>query len=145
MALWNVLEDDFFMPPWARDLQQWRRTSRDQGKELSEWRPTADLKETKDNFVLTLELPGVKKEDINVTLEKGILTVSGTRQDEHKEEGQKFHRVERFFGNFSRSVRVPEGITEADIKPMYENGVLTVRFPSTPKIAAREQKRIAIH
>jgi len=144
LSLINTLfDDDFFRPSSsvAQDLQQWRRNA---GTQVSDWRPTSDLKEGKNGVTLTVELPGVNKDDIHVTLDKGLLTVSGTRQQEKKEEGDKLHHVERFFGSFSRTVRVPDGVTEADIKPSFENGVLTVRFPSKSMVAPPEKKRINI-
>jgi len=145
LFLTNFLDDnELFGRSVAQDLQQWRRENSQQSQ-LSSWRPTSDLKEDKNNYTLSVELPGVKKEDVNITLEKNILTVSGARHSEQKEEGEKFHRVERFFGNFSRSVRVPEGVTEEDIKASMDNGVLHVTFPSKKALPPPpEKKQIAI-
>jgi len=139
----SLFDDDFFgRPTIFQDLQQWRRSNPQ--SQMTSWRPTSDLKEGKDGCTLTVELPGVNKDDINITLEKGLLTVSGTRQSEKKEEGDKFHHVERFFGSFSRSVRVPEGVTEADIRPTFENGVLTIQFPCRASLPTPEKKRITV-
>eukprot|EP01116_Phalansterium_solitarium_P003293 TRINITY_DN1409_c0_g1_i3.p1 TRINITY_DN1409_c0_g1~~TRINITY_DN1409_c0_g1_i3.p1 ORF type:complete len:152 (-),score=55.08 TRINITY_DN1409_c0_g1_i3:164-619(-) len=148
MTLWtDLFDDNFFRPSWQQDIQHIRRhAERSAGatSQLSEWRPTSDLKEGKDGFTLSVELPGVKKEDINVTLDKNILTVSGKREHETRDDTDKFHRVERFFGNFSRSVRVPEGIKEEDIKPTFDNGVLHIKFPSKAQLPKPERKQITI-
>jgi len=146
LSLINTLfDDDFFRPSSsvAQDLQQWRRSNAG-SQQVTDWRPTSDLKEGKNGVMLTVELPGVNKDDIQITLDKGLLTVSGTRQVEKKEEGDKLHHVERFFGSFSRTVRVPEGVTENDIKASFDNGVLTVQFPSKEMIPTPEKKRIDI-
>jgi len=100
-----------------------------------------DIKETENNYKIHAELPGVKKEDIKLDLKNGVLTLSGERREEKKEENEKYHKVERFRGSFTRSFRLPEGVPEKDINAKYENGVLEVCFPK-PK--QPEAKRIPI-
>jgi len=110
------------------------------------WTPTSDLRETNNEFVLTAELPGVKKEDISIELSNGLLTISGERKKEKREgEEGKWHRAERSYGYFRRTLRVPETMKEEDVKATFENGVLEVHFPKArPSIQGQERKRITV-
>lgn len=107
------------------------------------WRPVCDVKENDKDIVVHAELPGVKKEDIQVELHNGFLTISGERNEEKKEQGERYHRVERSYGKFARSVAVPEGVSEEQIKARYENGVLEVTMPK-PQPTKPEPKRITV-
>lgn len=89
------------------------------------------------------ELPGLKKEDISIEFKDNMLTISGEKKDEKTEKTDKYHRVERSWGKFSRSVMVPEGIKDTDITAKFENGVLEVRFPK-PIQNEPERKLITI-
>ena len=92
-----------------------------------------DIKETEGGYELHAELPGVKKEDVHIELHgQGAnkrLVVSGTKAAEEKKEGEKWHRVERSFGNFERAFTVPADTAPEDIKATFENGMLRVAFP----------------
>lgn len=90
------------------------------------------------------ELPGVKKEDIHLELQGGVLTISGEKKQEKKEENEKWHRVERFYGSFQRKMTVPEGVTEENIKAKFNNGVLEVEFPKAVKSLPEKKKFIPI-
>ena len=97
------------------------------------WWPAVDIKETEGGYELHAELPGVKKEDVHIELRgQGAnkrLVVSGTKAAEEKKEGEKWHRVERSFGNFERAFTVPADTAPEDIKATFENGMLRVAFP----------------
>jgi HSP20 family protein len=93
---------------------------------LSGWSPALNLHEDKDSFVITIELPGMKKEDIDVALREGALSISGERKSEEKYEKAEVYRSERFFGRFERTVTLPTAIAPDKIKAQYKNGVLTV-------------------
>ena len=97
------------------------------------WWPAVDIKETEGGYELHAELPGVKKEDVHIELHgQGAnkrLVVSGTKVAEEKKEGEKWHRVERSFGNFERAFTVPADTAPEDIKATFENGMLHVAFP----------------
>ena len=97
------------------------------------WWPAVDIKETEGGYELHAELPGVKKEDVHIELHgQGAnkrLVVSGTKVAEEKKEGEKWHRVERSFGNFERAFTVPADTAPEDIKATFENGMLRVAFP----------------
>lgn len=106
-----------------------------------DWLPRVDLRDTKDNVELTAELPGMKKEDIKVTYENGLLTISGERKREEKEENNNYFCGERRFGNFSRSFRLPEEVQTDKIKANYKDGVLHI---SLPKVEAKKPQEIQI-
>lgn len=102
-----------------------------------------DVRETEKEVVVHAELPGVNKEDITIELKDNILTLSGKKSFEKKEENEKFHRIERSYGSFSRSLAIPEGVTEKDIRAKYDNGVLEIAFPR-PVEKKPEPKKISI-
>src|SRR3989442_15978538 len=96
---------------------------------LSGWTPALDLYEDKDNFVVKAELPGMKKEEIEVSLQDGSLSISGERKAETKTEDAEVYRAERFVGRFQRSVVLPATVAADQVKAAYTNGVLTITLP----------------
>lgn len=96
--------------------------------------PSVDISETETEFEVSVALPGMSKDDINVDLDNGRLSISGERKFEQEEEGKDFHRVESKFGSFNRSFQLPDSIDEESIEAKYENGVLNIT------IAKREEK-----
>lgn len=109
--------------------------------EAGEWSPLADITETDKEYLIKAELPEVRKEDVKITLENGVITIAGERrhEKEHQEENQI--RVESFYGTFSRSFSLPENIDAKGIHAESKDGVLRVRIPKTPVAAS---KKIAI-
>jgi HSP20 family protein len=104
--------------------------SRDSGL-FSGWSPALDVHDDKDNFVVTVELPGMKKEEIDISLHGGVLNISGERKHEKDvEEGATF-RSERYFGKFQRSVTLPAGVDSGKVRASYKDGVLTVNLPKS--------------
>jgi HSP20 family protein len=93
------------------------------------WIPPMDLAETDEEFVLRADLPGLEEDDLKIEVKGSVLTISGEREAEHEDSGRGFHRVERSFGRFSRSLDLPEGIDPAAVKARFDRGVLEVRFP----------------
>jgi HSP20 family protein len=96
-----------------------------------EWSPSVDISETGQEYVIRAALPAVKKEDVTVTIEDGMLTLSGERRQKEEQKDEKFHRVESFYGNFSRSFSLPEGIDATAIRAESKDGVLTIHVPKT--------------
>jgi HSP20 family protein len=111
------------------------------GAVLRRWVPAMDLVESEDHFVMRADLPGMSEQDIEIELEEGTLTVSGERKAEHEEREEGFHRVERSFGSFSRSLTLPKGIDADAVSASFDRGVLEIRIP---KPEARKPRRIAI-
>ena len=105
-----------------------------------------DVQETQDGYVVDIDLPGFKKEEIQMQLENGYLTVNASKglEKEEKNEDGRYVRRERYAGSMSRSFYVGENVTENDIHPKYENGILTFSLPKEEKRAVEEKKYIAI-
>lgn len=93
------------------------------------WIPAMDLVETDDHLVLRGDLPGMTEDDIDIEIKDNVLTVSGERKSDHEEKGEGFHRVERSFGSFSRSLTLPQGIDADQVEANFDKGVLEVRVP----------------
>lgn len=104
------------------------------------WAPRTDMVETSDNYVIRLDLPGMKKEDLHINLQDRQLSVSGERHHEQQNEDSEFVRVERSFGRFYRSFTLPRTVKESDIKANYENGVLTITVPKAEESKPRQIK-----
>jgi len=96
---------------------------------LSGWTPALDLFEDKDNLYVRLELPGMKKEDIDLSLHEGSLSISGERKGEEQLKGAEVYRAERFFGRFQRTVSLPTVVAAEKVKAHYQDGILTVTLP----------------
>jgi len=96
------------------------------------WRPISDVVETDDAIMITAELPGCKDEDVEVLVRGRTLTIRGTRTMEDKTETEHYRRVERSYGDFERSFRLPEGVTENDIHAKVAYGVLQVKVALPP-------------
>ena len=93
------------------------------------WIPAMDLLETEDHLVLRGDLPGLTEDDVDIEIKDNVLTVSGERSAENEEKSEGFHRVERSFGSFSRSLTLPQGVSADKVEANFDNGVLEVRIP----------------
>jgi HSP20 family protein len=98
---------------------------------LADWMPLADITEDEKEYLIKAELPELKKEDVKVTVENGVLTISGERKFEKEEKKKKYHRVERGYGTFVRSFTLPDDADGNKIKAEFKNGVLTVHLPKS--------------
>ncbi|MGB8327298.1 MAG: Hsp20/alpha crystallin family protein [Steroidobacteraceae bacterium] len=96
-----------------------------------EWTPSTDISETDKEYLIRAELPAVKKEDVQVMVDDGMITIRGERKQQKEEKGEKFHRVEAFYGNFTRSFSLPENVNPDAIRCEDKDGVLTVHLPKT--------------
>ena len=105
------------------------------------WSPLVDIHETKDSFLLQVELPGVKQEDIQVSVEGDTLTLKGELKRETEVKEDQYHRIERSYGAFSRTLELPPGVNPDAIKASIAKGVLTV---TVPKPAAAQTKKIEV-
>jgi len=96
-----------------------------------EWSPSADISETDKEYLIRAELPAVKREDVKVTVDRGMIMIEGERKQQKEEKTEKFHRVESVYGNFTRSFSLPEDINVDAIRCEDKDGVLTVHIPKT--------------
>jgi len=98
---------------------------------LSGWTPALDVYEDKDNLIVKAELPGMKREDIDVSLHDGSLSISGERKYQEKHAEAEVYRSERFFGRFQRTVTLPAPVAGDKVKAQYKDGILTITLPKT--------------
>jgi HSP20 family protein len=105
---------------------------------LSVWNPAVDLYEDKDNVIVKAELPGMKKEDIEVSLHAGALSISGERKGEEKFEDAETYRSERFVGRFHRTLTLPSQVDFAKVKAQYKDGILTVTLPKAEEAKPKQ-------
>jgi len=105
-----------------------------------EWAPSLDMSETKDNFVVKAEVPGKDAKHIDISLTGDVLTIRGEKRQEKEEKEEDYHLVERSYGSFSRSVRLPAEVESNKIKASYKNGILAITLPKSEKAKAKEVK-----
>jgi HSP20 family protein len=105
---------------------------------LTGWTPPLDAHEDKNSFIVRMEVPGLKREDIQVSLQDGVLTISGERAEEKVSEGTEVHRQERFYGKFSRAVTLPTAVAADKVKAAYKDGILTITLPKTEEAKPKQ-------
>ena len=98
---------------------------------LGDWAPSMDVSETKEALVVKAEVPGLDPKDIQISLQEQYLTIKGEKTRETTDKEERYHRVERFYGNFARSVRLPVGVDGSRVTASFKNGLLTVTLPKT--------------
>jgi HSP20 family protein len=123
---------------------RWPRLASEQnGGRAVEWSPAADISETDKEYVIRAELPAVKKEDVQVTFDAGVITIKGQRKQRTEDKNEKFHRIESFCGTFERSFSLPENVDVETISCQSKDGVLTVHLPKTV-VKSEQPKRISV-
>ncbi len=116
-----------FLGPWTRPYEK------TEPFKVADWTPAADIQETEKEYLLKLEIPEVKKEDVKVMLQDNELTVTGERKLEKEEKGKKFHRIERAYGTFVRTFTVPTDADETKINAEFKDGLLLLKLPKLDK------------
>src|SRR2546423_15420061 len=109
----------------------------DEGIARGAWMPSVDIYENKDQIVIEAELPGMKREDFDLSFENNVITLRGERRFEKKDESDNYHRVERSYGSFTRSFTLPPTVSGEGIAAEYRNGVLRVTLPKPEEVKAR--------
>lgn len=120
--------DEFFNRALPGLLGRWPRSM--DGEPL-EWTPSADISETDKEYLIRAELPAVRKEDVKVTVDQGMITIEGERKQQKEDRNEKFHRVESVYGSFTRSFALPENVNVDAIRGESRDGVLIVHLPKT--------------
>ena len=107
-----------------------------------EWAPSANISETDKEYLIRAELPAVKKEDVKVTVDDGMITIEGERKQQKEDKNEKLHRIESFYGHFTRSFSLPDSVNESAIRCESKDGVLTVHIPKaeSPKQQPKQIK-----
>jgi HSP20 family protein len=121
-----------------------RLSSEGSGGTQLDWAPSADISETEKEYLIRAALPAVKKEDVKVTVDGGLITIEGERKQQKEEKNEKFHRVESMYGNFTRSFSLPEDINVEGIRCDNKDGVLTVHIPKTAAAEKPKAKQIKV-
>jgi HSP20 family protein len=116
---------------WSRD--PFETNGKQDALAVAAWTPRVDIAEDDKEFLIKAELPEVKKDDVHVSVEDGVLTFSGERKMEKEEKGRKFHRVERQYGSFLRSFALPPGAAGDKVNAEFKDGVLKVHVPKDAK------------
>ncbi len=126
--------------PWeaARQLHsEIDRLFRHDRENVSDWMPAVDIREEEDRYVVQADVPGVKPEDIEITMEDGVLSLSGTREASTREERKGYSRVERVSGKFFRRFTLPDGVDAEEVSARSNNGVLEISIPKQPQAQSR--------
>ena len=130
---WTSLRDDlnslFELPFWSGFGRQ--------GQLFSGWSPALDLYQNNDNIVAVVELPGMRKEDIEISLHEGALTIAGERKSESSN-GEKAERTERYIGKFRRSITLPTRVDANKVSATYRDGILTVTLPKAEEAKPKQ-------
>jgi HSP20 family protein len=123
----NRMFDDFF------------RSDSDESSLLTQaWRPAADITEEDDAYVAKVELPGVSKDDVKITMQDNVLHIRGEKKSEKKGKEDNFHRVERFYGTFQRSFTLPTSVKSDRIEAEYKDGILTITMPKAEEAKPKQ-------
>ena len=129
-SLKELMEGDFF------DRMFSRSPFRIMGEDLES--PAVDLIDKKDRLIAKVELPGINKEDLNVEVEDGLLKIRGERKKEEEVEDKDYYRCERYYGSFSRNVKLPDAVDKNKVKASYKDGILTVDMPKSKEAKSRQ-------
>jgi HSP20 family protein len=107
---------------------------------LADWTPSVDISETDQEYRIKMEIPGVEKEDVDVSINQGVLMIHGERKSEKEEKGEKYHRVERAYGSFARSFTLPEDVDDDGINARFKGGMLHLSLKKSEKAKPRTIK-----
>ena len=144
LTRWDPMQD---IQEFEKRLSSWMgrpALTKDRDNEsmrVMEWAPLVDITEDDKEYVIKADLPEIKKEDVKISVEDGVLAISGERKSEKEEKGKKYHRVERSYGSFERSFSVPADAEEEKVSAQFKDGVLLVHLP---KCENAKPKRLQI-
>jgi HSP20 family protein len=114
------------------------RNSQDEDSVLASWAPAVDISERDDQYLVKVELPGVNKDDVKITLESNMLTIRGEKKEEKDEKKENYHRVERNYGSFQRSFTLPTAVKNDKIDASYKDGVLIIALPKAEEAKPKQ-------
>jgi len=143
LTLWNPRKELEELEKRMASLFSRESVSQDGENEIikvTDWSPSVDVTENEKEYLITADAPGVKREDLKVTVEEGVLMISGERKSEKEEKGKKFHKVERSYGRFARSFTLPEDAEDEKLSAQFKDGVLTVHLPKSAEAKAKSKE-----
>jgi HSP20 family protein len=133
----NRIFESFFENPWSlRPFDAFEAN-------LNDFMPRLDVNETDKEMIVSVELPGMDEKDIQISLEEGVLTISGEKKIEKQEKSHSFHRMERSYGSFTRQVALPVDVDEDAVSATFKNGLLNVTLPKK-QLSLSQGKRITV-
>jgi len=135
--------DDVFDRVLAESMRRWPRVAAE-NRAAQDWAPAADVSETEAEYLIKADLPEVRKEDVSITVQDGVLTLSGERKQEKAADGEKLHRVERVYGSFVRRFALPENADEQGITAESRDCVILIHIPKV-KVVQPQPRQIEIH
>ncbi len=136
-TMWRPFEEmERFMDEFMRGWPAWQRTPTE-GMGMT-WTPNIEMFDKQDNIVVRAELPGMKRDDINISVTGDTLTISGERKTESSVKGEDYYRSELSYGKFSRSITLPTMVEADKINATYENGILEITLPKSEKVKPRK-------
>jgi HSP20 family protein len=136
LTRWNPLAE---VEELREQVDSWLKgRSNDEAGQLMEWAPNVDIAEDEQEYLIKAELPGVKKQDLNVTYENGVLTLTGERKEDREEKTRRYHRLECSYGKFTRSFTLPEDIEPDKIEAEFKDGVLWVHVTKSEKARPKQ-------
>lgn len=134
--------DDVFDRFFADAFRRWPRATVE-GRASADWAPAADVTETEGEYLIKAELPEVRREDVSLSVQDGVLTLTGERKQEKRDDNEKVHRVERFHGSFARRFSLPEDADEQSIKAESKDGVILIHIPKH-KVVQPQARQIEV-
>jgi len=143
-ARWNPFKERDELESRLATLFATREPTGNGGKEaltVAQWSPLVDITEDEKEYLIQAELPDMKKEEVRLTVENGVLSISGERKFENEEKGRKYHRIERAYGSFVRSFSLSEDADESNVTANFKDGMLQVHLPKSVKA---KQKTVEI-
>jgi HSP20 family protein len=147
LTVWKPLKElaPFDFDQMRREMDRlwdsfFERGAKTRTEEAVEWYPSLDVAETKNDLIVKAEVPGMDPKNIDISLSNGILTIRGERKQEKEEKEEDYHLIERSYGTFIRSVRLPNEVQGDKISASYKNGVLKITLPKSEEAKKREIK-----
>jgi len=147
LVRWNPARD---LATWPSDLfgmqremnrmfdNFFRTSDRSEDSSLTVWTPAVDITEHDDDFAVKVELPGINKDDVKITLDSNILTLRGEKKQEKETKKENYHRVERSYGSFQRSFTLPANVKSDKIDASYKDGILTINLPKAEEAKPKQ-------
>ena len=130
LVKWNPVRSLF----WGNDADLFDRYF----ERESYWTPAVDIEEDEKHYMVTMDLPGLDKKEVDIKLENDVLTISGEKKSEKQEKGKNYHRMERYYGKFERSFRLSDDVRKDMIEANFKNGVLRISLPKSEKAQPKQ-------
>jgi HSP20 family protein len=140
LVRWRPLRDIVSIQDEMNRLFNSMMSPSERRSEVEEWIPAVDISETDDSFVVTADVPGMKAEDMKITVANNTLTLKGEKKNVREDKSENYHRIERSYGVFERTFALPSGVESENIRAKYKDGVLELRLPKSKEAKPQEIK-----